>query len=168
MLTVTQVRELFTYNAWANRKLFTALAAVSAEDYKRDLKTSFGGVNGTVNHIVWAEELWLRRCQGAPPPAVPQGRDLDSLAAAQQRWEGIEQDRNRFLDGLTDSSLANTVVVKASSGGEFRHQLRETLLHVTDHSTYHRGKIIAMLRQLGRTPPGTGLIQFYRERTGQT
>lgn len=167
MLTMAQVGELFTYNAWANRKLFSALAALSAEDYKRDLKTSFGGVSGTVNHIVWAEELWLRRWQGAAPPAVAQGRDLESLSAAQDRWERIEDERNRYLGALSDTSLASAVVVKASSGGEFRHQLRETLLHVTDHSTYHRGQIIAMLRQLGRTPPSTGLITFYRERPAQ-
>jgi uncharacterized damage-inducible protein DinB len=167
MLTMAQVLELFTYNAWANRKLFSALAALSAEDYKRDLKTSFGGVNGTVNHIVWAEELWLRRWQGAPPPAIAQGKDLDSLAAAQARWERIEDDRNRFFGGLNDASLASIVVVKASSGGEFRHSLREAVLHTSDHSTYHRGQIITMLRQLGRTPPNTGLITFYRERPAQ-
>lgn len=168
MLTMPQVRELFAYNAWANRKLFSALDALSAEDYKRDLKTSFGGVNGTINHIVWAEELWLRRWQGAPSPAVAQGRDLDSLEAARARWESVEEDRHRFLSGLTDAALANVIVVKASSGGEFRHPLREALLHTTDHSTYHRGQIITMLRQLGRTPPVTGLITFYRERTGQS
>jgi uncharacterized damage-inducible protein DinB len=168
MLTMAQVRELFTYNAWANRKLFSALAALSAEDYKRDLKTSFGGVNGTVNHIVWAEQLWLSRWLGAPPPAVAQGRDLDTLQAAQARWESIEQERTRFLNGLNDASLANVIIVKASTGGEFRHALRETLLHTADHSTYHRGQIIAMLRQLGRTPPATGMITFYRERTGQS
>jgi uncharacterized damage-inducible protein DinB len=167
MLTMAQVLELFTYNAWANRKLFSALAALSAEDYKRDLKTSFGGVQGTVNHVVWAEELWLRRWQGAPPPAVAQGKDLDSLAAAQARWETIEADRSRFLGGLNDGSLASIVIVKASSGEEFRHPLREALLHTTDHSTYHRGQIITMLRQLGRTPPVTGLITFYRERPAQ-
>jgi uncharacterized damage-inducible protein DinB len=164
MLTLAQVRELFAYNAWANRKLFSALAGLSVEDYKRDLKTSFGGVEGTVNHIVWAEELWLRRWQGAPPPAVAQGRDIDSLATARARWETIEADRLRLLQALDEAALANTIVVKPSSGGEFLHPLRETVLHVTDHSTYHRGQIIAMLRQLGRTPPVTGLITFYRER----
>lgn len=164
MLAMAQVRELFTYNAWANRKLFRALEGLSAEDYKRDLKASFGGIQGTVNHIVWAEDLWLRRWQVAAPPAVPQGTDLDTLAAAASRWEGIEVDRDRFLSGLDDAALERTIVVKPSTGGEFRHPLRETLLHTTDHSTYHRGQIIAMLRQVGRKPPTTGLITFYRER----
>jgi len=33
-----------------------------------------------------------------------------------------------------------------------------------DHSSYHRGQIITLLRQLGVKPPSTGLILFYRER----
>ena len=164
MIAKPQIEELFAYNAWANRRLFTALAALAAEDYKRDLKTSFGGLQGTVNHIVWGEELWLRRWQAAPPPAVPQGKDLDSLAAAQQRWEAIEVERAAFLKQLGDGQIEGELIVKASTGGEFKHTLRETLLHAVDHSTYHRGQLVAMLRQAGHTPPATGLVGFYRSR----
>jgi len=35
--------------------------------------------------------------------------------------------------------------------------------HAVDHSTYHRGQIVTLLRQVGVTPPNTGLIVFYRE-----
>jgi uncharacterized damage-inducible protein DinB len=160
--TPVEIRALFAYNAWANRKLLSALEVLSVEDYKRDLKTSFGGLHGTVSHIVWAEELWLRRWQGAAPPAVAQGTDLDSLAAARQRWEAIDAERSRYLAGLTEARLADVIVVRPSAGGEFRHSLQETLLHTVDHSTYHRGQLVAMLRQLGRQPPSAGLVGFYR------
>lgn len=164
MIAVAQLQELFAYNAWANRRLLTALEALSAKDYTLDLKTSFGSVHGTVAHIVWGEELWLRRWQGAPPPAVPQGKDLASLAAARQRWEAIEADRANYLRGLTDARMEDELIVRASTGGEFKHRLRETLLHAVDHSTYHRGQLVTMMRQLGHTPPATGLAGFYRSR----
>jgi uncharacterized damage-inducible protein DinB len=38
------------------------------------------------------------------------------------------------------------------------------LHHVANHSTYHRGQITTLLRQLGATPVSTDLIGFYRER----
>ena len=165
MIAPAQIAELFDYVAWANRKLFTALAALSAEDYKRDLKTSFSSLHGTVAHIVWSDELWLRRWQGAVPPAVAQGKDLETLAAAQQRWESLAAERARFIGGLTEERLESEIVVKASTGGEFRHRLRETLLHSVDHNTYHRGQLVAMLRQVGQTPPATGLAGFYRSKS---
>jgi uncharacterized damage-inducible protein DinB len=55
--------------------------------------------------------------------------------------------------------------MKATSGGEFVHTMLETLLHTVDHSSYHRGQIVTMLRQLGVKPPAAGLIGFYRERS---
>jgi uncharacterized damage-inducible protein DinB len=164
MIAPAQIQELFAYNAWANRRLFTALAGLPGTDYTRDLKTSFSSLHGTVAHIVWAEDLWLRRCMAAPPPTVAQGKDLESLEAAHQRWEAIETERARFLGGLTAERLEHVIVVKASTGGEFRHPLREALLHTVDHSTYHRGQLVTMLRQLGHTPPATGLVGFYRAR----
>ena len=73
-MTGDEARELFAYNAWANRKLFDAAAALSAELYHRDLKSSFGGIHGTLAHIVWAEQLWLCRWLSRANPAVAQGR----------------------------------------------------------------------------------------------
>src|SRR5690242_21288919 len=47
-------------NAWANRRCFAALEPLPAESYFRDLKSSHGGLHGTMCHIVWAEHLWLK------------------------------------------------------------------------------------------------------------
>jgi len=156
------VRELFAYNAWANRECFGALERVSAESYFRDLKSSHGGLHGTVCHIVWAEQLWLNRWLGRPNPAVPQGKDLATLAAARARWEAIEVERLALLAGFDEPRLAATLAVRPSSGGEYVHTFRQMFGHVVDHSTYHRGQLVTLLRQLGLTPPSTGLILFYR------
>ena len=162
-MTVPEVRELFAYNAWANRKFFPVLAALPAEPYFRDLKSSHGGIHGTLCHIVWAEELWLNRWLQQPNPAVPQGRDLATLEAAVERWERVEAERATLLAGLTEARLDETVAVKPSTGGEYVHTFRQMFRHAVDHSSYHRGQIVTMLRQLGVTPPTTGLIYFYRE-----
>ncbi len=165
-MTVAEVRELFAYNAWADRHIFAALERLPAEPYFRDLKSSHGGIHGTLCHIVWAEELWLDRWVGKPNPAVPQGRDLTTLAAARERWERVEAARAAFLAGLTERRLDDTVTVQPSTGGEYVHTLREVFRHAVDHSSYHRGQIVTLLRQVGVTPPSTGLIVFYRQRGG--
>ncbi len=163
-MTAAEVRELFAYNAWANRHCFAALAALPGEPYFRDLKSSHGGLHGTLCHIVWAEELWLNRWLGKPHPAVPQGRDLTTLEAARVRWEAVEAERAALLAGFTDARLDDSIEVRPSTGGAYRHSFREVFRHAIDHSTYHRGQLVTLLRQLGVTPPNTGLILFYRMR----
>ena len=164
-MNVAEVRELYDYNAWAHARIFEALGRLPAEQYVRDLRSSHGGIHGTLCHIVWAEELWLNRWLGKPNPAVAQGKDLASLAAARARWEEVERARAAFLRALTDAGLAGTITIKPTTGGAYVHTYLQTLQHVVDHSSYHRGQIITMLRQLGVQPPSTGLILFYRERS---
>ncbi len=165
-MNVPEVQELYDFNAWAHRRIFAALAGLPADEYLRDLKSSHGGIHGTLCHIVWAEQLWLNRWLGKPNPPVAQGKDLASLAAARARWEEVEGERAGFLRGLTDPKLADTITIKPTTGGSYRHTYLQTIQHVVDHSSYHRGQIITMLRQLGVQPPSTGLIFFYRERSG--
>jgi uncharacterized damage-inducible protein DinB len=158
--------ELFAYNAWANRIIFDAVAPprLPEEQYFRDLKSSYGGIHGTLAHIVWAEQLWLHRWLGKPNPAVPQGTDLKSLADIRARWDEVEAQRGRFLSGLADADLEATRVVKPSSGGEYVHSLRQMFRHFINHSSYHRGQIVTLMRQLGSKPPSTDLILFYRSK----
>src|SRR2546425_7025747 len=112
-MTADETRELFGYNAWANRLLFDAAAALSDEVYQRDLKSSFGGIHGTLAHIVWAEQLWLCRWLGRPNPAVPQGRDLTSLAAGRARWKEIEAERRGGFVGFTEPAAHGDRVLTA-------------------------------------------------------
>src|SRR5439155_1077870 len=81
-------------------------------DYLRDLKSSHGGVHGTLCHIVWAEHLWLTRWLGEPKPAVAQGKDLASLTEVRARWEEVEAERGRFLRDLTEAKLGDSVAIK--------------------------------------------------------
>ena len=163
-MTLAEVRELFGYNAWANRHFFTALAAVPEEKYFRDLKSSHGGLHGTLCHIVWAEDLWLSRWLGRPNPTVPQGRELATLVAARERWEAVDAERTALLAGFTDARLDDTIEVRPSTGGVYRHSFHQMFRQSIDHSTYHRGQLVTLLRQVGETPPNTGLIVFYRTR----
>src|SRR5213082_3944921 len=111
-MNVPEVRELYDFNAWAHRRIFAALARLPPDEYLRDLKSSHGGIHGTLCHIVWAEQLWLNRWLGRPNPAVPQGKDLATLAAARARWEAIEVDRLAFLAGFDEPRLAETLAVR--------------------------------------------------------
>jgi uncharacterized damage-inducible protein DinB len=161
---VDEFLELFDYNAWANRTIFDAVAKLPEDQYFRDLKSSYGGVHGTLCHIVWAEQLWLHRWLRRPNPAVAQGTDLKSLKEARGRWEQVDRECGEFVAGLTADQLDETRLVKPSSGGEYVHTFRQMFRHFINHSSYHRGQIVTFLRQLGTSPPSTDLILYYRRR----
>lgn len=165
-MNVEQVRELFGYNAWANRRMFDAVAQLPAEQYMRDLKSSFGGIHGTLAHIVGAERLWLSRWRGEAGSLL-KGSDVSSLAELRQLWDGVEAERGQFLGRLTPQALASEITIKPTTGGQVVHTLLQTLQHTVDHSSYHRGQIVTLLRQLDVKPPSTGLIGFYRERAAR-
>ncbi len=156
--------ELFDYNGWANRTIFDAVARLPEEQYFRDLKSSYGGVHGTLCHVVWAEQLWLHRWKKLPNPAVPQGTDLRSLAEVRARWETVDGDRGDYVSGLSERQLDDTRVVKPSTGGEYVHTFRQMFRHFINHSSYHRGQIVTFMRQLGTPPPSTDLILYYRRK----
>jgi uncharacterized damage-inducible protein DinB len=159
-----EFRELFDYNGWANRAIFDAVARLPDEQYFRDLKSSYGGVHGTLCHVVWAEQLWLHRWKQLPNPAVAQGTDLTSLPALRARWEAVDRERGEFLSGLSASRLDDTRSVKPSTGGEYVHTFRQMFRHFVNHSSYHRGQVVTFLRQLGTAPPSTDLILYYRRK----
>src|SRR2546422_11465215 len=100
-MTPAEVRELFAFNAWASRRIFDGVGQLAPVDYLRDLKSSHGGIHGTLCHIVWAEQLWLHRLLGKPGPAVPQGKELASLADVRARWGAVEAGRGRVLSGTS-------------------------------------------------------------------
>ena len=161
-MTKNEILELFAYNAWANRMIFDAVAPLPDDTYLRDLKSSHGGIHGTLAHIVWAEHLWLNRWLEKANPAVAQGKDLHSAAEVRARWEEVEAERGRFLAGLSDAQLQDTRNVKPSTGGEYQHTFVQMFQHTVDHSSYHRGQVVTLLRQVGVVPPVTGLIFFHR------
>jgi uncharacterized damage-inducible protein DinB len=161
-MEIAEIKELFAYNAWANRRMFDALAGLPADVYRRDVKCSFGSIHGTLAHIVGAERLWLSRWRGEPATML-KGSDVGSLAELRAMWDEVETERDKWLEGLTPAALEEEITITSSSGGRYVHGVRQTLQHVVDHSSYHRGQIVTMLRQLGVKPPSTGMIGFLRQ-----
>jgi uncharacterized damage-inducible protein DinB len=65
---------------------------------------------------------------------------------------------------LSDDSLRSTVRYRTTEGDTYEAPLWQLMRHVVNHSTYHRGQVATMLRQLGATAPATDLVVFHRER----
>jgi uncharacterized damage-inducible protein DinB len=167
-MTLAEIKLLWAFNTWAEGLVFDAVARISSEQYRRDMQSSHGGILGTLAHIISAEQGWLGRWAGDRQVQQSSVQDVASIDELRVHWQRVGEQMQQFLGTLSDAKLQETLVVTTSQGGQFANPHWQMIQHVVDHSSYHRGQIVTMLRQLGVTPPSTGMIRFYRERAQPT
>ena len=159
-MNTTGLQSFFAYNEWANARLLAATADLSNEQFTRDLQSSFRSIRDTLSHIVAVEWVWLRRWKGESPSAGPDWAASPSRETLRNKLREVETERSAFLASLSDSDLMQPITYRNLKGEEWRYLLGDLLLHLVNHSTYHRGQITTMLRQVGITPPSTDLLIF--------
>jgi uncharacterized damage-inducible protein DinB len=158
------IRQLYDYNAWANRRVMEAAAALTSEQFTTPLGSSFTSVRDTLAHIYGAEWLWLERFQGRSPVSLPEVKEFTNLASLRERWLEHEARLLGFVRGLTQADLDRVMEYKTLKFGVYRNALWQSMQHLANHGTYHRGQVTTLLRQLGAQPILTDLMHFYRER----
>lgn len=161
-MILREIKTLHAYNAWADNRIFDVLDTLPEEAYHKDLKSSHGGIHGTMVHLVGAEKIWLERWQGVTRPFLSENppRSLEEL---REIWEKVGYETARWLGRMTGKKLNEKFSMKTLKGEVIKHRYWEAFQHLVNHSSYHRGQVVTMLRQIGEKPPRTDLILFYRE-----
>ncbi|HVH89186.1 MAG TPA: DinB family protein [Terriglobales bacterium] len=158
------IQELYGYNDWANDRVLGAVANVEPDLYKRSLGSSFESLHDTVAHILAAEWIWLERWFGRSPAALPKGSDFAGLDEITHKLHEVRSERKRWFSSLSADALSQTVNYRNLRGHIYGYPLWQQLTHVVNHSTYHRGQVITMLRQLGQEVVSTDFLLLYDER----
>ena len=147
--------KLYQYNAWANNRVLNCLIRQNVETEK---------IMSVMGHVVAAQFLWLHRIKGLPPADVKLWGDykltqLVKMAEdAGRLWlEFIEATEN-FDRPLTYFNY---------TGDPYVNNVEMIMIHLVNHSTYHRGQIALLLRQEGFEPINTEFITYDRVITGQ-
>jgi uncharacterized damage-inducible protein DinB len=161
-VNVSDTRRLYAYTDWANERLLGIIAGLSNEQFTRQIVSSFSSIRETLAHIAFAEWLWLRRWRGESPSGAPEWTETPSFDALRDEMHGIAADRRAFLADLRDDRLDSKIHYRSTQGDPFTMPLVDALIHCANHSTYHRGQLVTMLRQLGVSPPSTDFTQFAR------
>jgi uncharacterized damage-inducible protein DinB len=162
-LDKTDLGRLLTYTEWANHRMLRATATLSVDDWKRDLSGSHGGVRGTLVHIYWAEWVWLERWKGLPNPARTDEGGFADVTVLSERWRVLNEHRQAWYRTLPPSAASEPLHYRLMNGTESISPLSQLVQHLANHSSYHRGQVIAMLRMLGAKAVGTDLVTFDRE-----
>jgi len=157
------------YNAWCNERLYDAAATVPDADYRADRGAFFKSLHGTLNHLLVADRMWMRRFTGvgAQPPSLDAilYDDFAGLRAARRTQDTLI---GRYIDGLSEADLRGTLRYKTVVNPQTIEQpLAPALDHFFNHQTHHRGQAHGLLSAIlgnDRTP-SFDLI-FYQRQTG--
>lgn len=150
------------YHVWATGKTLDSVEPVSEEDLRREMKTSFGGIWGTLEHTYKADALWLKRYQGEKPRM--EAFSASDLTDLRSKWSTVQTEFRAWIDRLPDAQWEGALEYRLMNGQERRSPIFETMLHVVNHGTYHRGQIVTMLRQIGAQPVSTDFVRFVWEK----
>jgi uncharacterized damage-inducible protein DinB len=164
------IQLLFEYDRWANQRVIQTVAKLAPEQFTRDLGGSFCSVRDTMIHIIGGEWIWLQYWKAKSLDVrfvadLQKRRDLlsapeaySTIEAVQAKWFEVEKEQIEFVEGTTDESLESLLPFRT-----IHVRLSQLMQHVANHSTYHRGQISLMMRQLGAEPAATDFHVFLAE-----
>jgi len=147
--------KLYQYNAWANARVLNSLQQQNVSDEK---------ICSLMGHIVAAQFLWLHRIKGLPPPDVK----LWGNYTLAQLITMAEEAGKKWLDFAESQDDFNREMSYTNYVGEpYTNNVEMIMIHLVNHSSYHRAQIAMLLRQKGLEPINTDFITYDRVITGQ-
>jgi uncharacterized damage-inducible protein DinB len=169
-MTKDDIRLLYEYDRWANNRVLHAVSALSAEQFTRDMGSSFRSVRDTLVHIIGGEWSWLTYWKEPSQSAafltnLRTRRELlfntdafPSFTAVQVKWAQVEKEQAEFVNCVTNESLEKMLPFRGT-----QVKLAHLMQHLANHSTYHRGQVAVMMRQLDAEPSVTDFHVFLVE-----
>lgn len=162
MISVQYAETMSRYGAWQNENL--ALAADGLTDPVRRLNRGafFGSIFATMNHLLWADRIWMSRFADTEPPR------MTSIAASIDEtddWQTYRPARKAMDKTISDwtTSLAPDWLAgdltwwSGAAGREMTRSKPLVLMHFFNHGTHHRGQVHAMLTGAGVAVADTDL-----------
>jgi uncharacterized damage-inducible protein DinB len=160
----SRFEQLAAYNRWANARLYEAAMALPESDYRRDVGAFFKSLNGTLNHLLVADRIWMKRLtgEGEHPDKLNAIIHDDRRQLALARAD--EDDRIvRFVTSLDEAALTGILKYATTSGKAFEQPRADILSHFFNHQTHHRGQAHTILSICtGKEPPVLDLLAMQR------
>ena len=162
MITPAYVRTMATYNRWQNRNLYGAAADLTDERRKQPCGAFFGSIHGTLNHLLWGDQIWLSRFAGTP---TPKAKSIKDSVGQHEGWAELKAARQALDETIVGwAERINAAAIErdltwfsGAAGREVTKPMGLLITHFFNHQTHHRGQVHCMLTQSGAKPADTDL-----------
>ncbi|MES2538486.1 MAG: DinB family protein [Pseudomonadota bacterium] len=165
MITAEYAQMMARYNRWMNEKVYAASDRLSDEERKADRGAFFKSIHSSLNHLLWADYMWLSRFVKGTALAkdYPQGAagvdihsDWEQLKAARAE---LDADLCVWAASLDPAWLAADFTWYSGFSKSNRTRPASVLVaHLFNHQTHHRGQVTTLLSQQGIDPGDTDLM----------
>ena len=164
---------LASYNEWMNSRLYSVAASLSTDELTQNKGAFFGSLLGTLNHLVVADRIWLRRFSAHPSGHIalnpvrelPEPESLDEilyhdfgqLAAHRVMLDALIK---AWAASLTEEDLDDSLRYTSKKGVVAVRRFSSLIMHFFNHQTHHRGQATTLLSQAGRDMGVTDLLML--------
>ena len=93
MITADYVRTMASYNGWQNENLYGAAGSLTDAQRKEQRGAFFGSIHGTLNHVLWGDQMWMSRFAGTPKP---KSAGISGSSAMYEDWDELARERRAF------------------------------------------------------------------------
>ena len=163
-MNIQDIHLIYEYNYWANKKILGASAKISHEQLNAPASFPFGGLHGTLLHVLDAEQGWRMFFQH-DNWSVPDlnAADFPNFASLQERFAKEEQEMRAYLSTLRDADMDMHRYYTTAEGNSRDRILWHCLVHVVNHGTQHRSEAAALLTDHGSSPGDLDFTVFLNE-----
>ena len=158
------LEQLCNYKQWADKTIFDSIRAIPEAERIRPRKIVFGSIQRTLHHVYAMDYVWKCHLKAEPhgfttrrPSECPDFETLWNLQLEIDNWYV------QYASTLDGSSCYEVVEFEFIGGGAGKMTRGEIMIHVVNHTTYHRGHIGDMLYESGIEPPTTDFPVFLRD-----
>jgi uncharacterized damage-inducible protein DinB len=145
---------LARYNKWANDRLYRMARAVPDEAYRKNVGAYFGSLHGTLNHLLTADRIWMRRLTGiGEHPNQLNATVCDELESLRAAREMEDERLVSFVESLDEAQFERQWDYRTLNGTPQRQPVGEILAHLFNHQAHHRGQAHMILTVLGVVEP---------------
>jgi uncharacterized damage-inducible protein DinB len=162
MITPDYVRTMAGYNRWQNENLYGCADQLSDAQRKEPRGAFFGSIHATLNHLLWADQIWMSRFARTPKPKAAGIPDSVSMY---ESWDDLKRERQAFDQVILDWAAkldakwleGDLTYFSGGAGRELTRSKGLLVTHLFNHQTHHRGQVHCMLTQAGIRPSTTDL-----------
>ncbi|GAB2558670.1 DinB family protein [Spirosoma areae] len=145
--------QLLNYELWASRRVIDALETIPHPPAR---------AIALMGHILSAQHVWYGRIIGEPTfvaiwEDIPVSWMIETAERQHRHLHG-------YIEGLSETELAQTIVYANSKGVPHQSPLVAILTHLSHHAAYHRGQVVQLIRPMLPEAPVTDYIAWARER----